>query len=101
MQLNFANMNRFNSLFIQLWPEFITNSPWTVDPFLMFRTPVAVSVRYGQNIPICVSNTPQDLEIERLQWKTQRQWQNLRFVTFAVATHITYTFPIAAYTVIN
>jgi hypothetical protein len=71
-----------------MWEEWIANSPWSDDPFLTDRLPVGVSVRYGQDIPICRSLQPNALQRELDQWDTDRIWRRLRYLTFALATHI-------------
>ena len=89
IQLSYDNMVRFNDIFIEQWEQWLQDSPWKTDSFLVSRTPVAVTIRYGQNIPVCISEDPERLAEEASRWDDQRIWIKLRFVTFALATHIT------------
>lgn len=78
-------------MFADLWHDFLENSPWKDDTFLSERDPVGVTVRYGQNTKVCYSDTDvewNDSEVD--EWIKQRRWNRLRFVTLALATHISY-----------
>lgn len=63
-------------------------SPWNGDEFLISRKPVGVSVRYGQNIQVCTSRNVEELQVEGSHWDEQRVWAKTRFITFALATHV-------------
>lgn len=89
LQLNHESMVRFNESFSKMWVRWVNESPWANDDFLKNRTPVGVTIRYGQNVPISLSSERDSVRMERNQWDEQRRWENLRFVTFALATHIT------------
>jgi hypothetical protein len=52
---------------------------------LMRRVPVALAVKYGQNIPIAVLGQE---EAERREMNEQRDWLNHRFITYAIASHV-------------
>jgi hypothetical protein len=84
-QMNLRQAEQFNTLFIDHWMTWLEGSPWKDDPILTDRFPVALSVKYGQNIPICVSG---EEENERTYLLRQRKWGCCRFVTFAIASHV-------------
>ena len=67
------------------WSQWITNSIWKDDPFLIERVPVAMVAKYGQNIPIGV---PDRLQQEQNAFLEHRVWEHLRFVTFAIASNV-------------
>jgi hypothetical protein len=82
-------MTELDAIVKQYWRTWILNDecPWRHDLFLAGRMPVAVSVRYGQNIPIC---EPGKHDEELQMWEQSRRWGMLRFVSIALATHIRY-----------
>jgi len=82
-------MDRFNRIFVAKWEQWLDARALNTDPFLMTRTPVAVSLRYGQNIAVCTSGNPEERALEAEEWHAQRIWNRLRFFTFALATHVT------------
>lgn len=84
-------VKRFCDLFASKWAEFVSESPWTDDEFLVERVPLAVTVRYGQNAQVCYTDTDFDWVNEECKdWKEVRRWKCIRYVTMALATHITY-----------
>lgn len=88
VQLTLETMRRFSRHFGDLWRNWIQDSPWADDTFLSQRSPVGVAVRYGQNIPVCVSQIPGHILQEEQQWEEQRIWNRMKFMSFALATHI-------------
>lgn len=75
-------------MFRMLWDDWVHDAPesWKSDGFLENNVPVACTIRYGQNQPICISedNAPQ----ERETWRTDRRLSDLRLVVFSIAHHI-------------
>jgi hypothetical protein len=79
-------MVELNSVFSRSWHDWFHNSPWVDDVFLANRVPVALSIRYGQDLSILCR--PDGLRMERTAWNKHRLWGDLRYVSVALATHI-------------
>jgi hypothetical protein len=85
VKLNLENTRRFNTLFIENWAKWIDRTKYAKEPFFTERVPVAVAVRYGQNISLGVA---ENLQRERQDWERFRQWEKVWFFSFAVASHV-------------
>ncbi len=83
--MNLREAKRFHETFRTSWRHWLESSPWKDDPMLMRRVPVALAVKYGQNIPIAVLGQE---EAERREMNEQRDWLNHRFITYAIASHV-------------
>lgn len=53
------------------------------DNFFIERVPIVITSRYGQNNQL--GHKPVQ---ERGNWKRDRDWSKIRFVTVALATHL-------------
>lgn len=73
--------------FLDLWLDWVAQAPpsWKRDRFLLDNTPVAITMRYGQNQNILV---PTLAASERLTWKRDHRYQHIKHFTFSIATHI-------------
>lgn len=60
--------------------------PYRDDPFMAGAMPICVSVAYGQNQDIMTEGVP--MSTHRLTWSNQRDYNEARFVSFALASHI-------------
>ena len=69
------------------WSHFVDASPqsWKDDVFFRDHAPITVTCRYGQNQPIC---KPGEENVEMEAFKNERLYRRVRFVTFALATHL-------------
>ncbi|KAF8427113.1 hypothetical protein L210DRAFT_865517 [Boletus edulis BED1] len=73
------------------WAEWIHAAPrsWKSDGFLANNSPVALTVRYGQNQPICSSQLDQDaVHMEQLTWDLDHDLTHIRLMSFSLAHHV-------------
>lgn len=70
------------------WVSYVDGMPpsWTDDNFLSTHEPICVLTRYGQNQPIVVQ---QHLAHERKDWQEDRDYSEVRSLSFAIATDFT------------
>jgi hypothetical protein len=52
--------------------------------FFNESTPILISCMYGQNQPIC---NPVSAELERRMWFEERDYNQIRYFSFAIASH--------------
>lgn len=73
------------------YDNFVANAPasWLEDGWLQQHMPVSVACRYGQNQPIA-STDRHALRVEARNWKLERDYANIRYLSMAIATHISY-----------
>ncbi|KAG0697442.1 hypothetical protein DFH29DRAFT_1003759 [Suillus ampliporus] len=71
------------------YDDFVANAPasWVKDGWLQQHIPVSVACRYGQNQPIA-STDRQALRVEARNWNLERDYTHIRYLSMAVATHI-------------
>ncbi|KAG9310706.1 hypothetical protein JVU11DRAFT_9302 [Chiua virens] len=74
------------------WDAWVHDAPpsWKQDGFLTQNSPVALTVRYGQNQPVCHSNRPENLQQESNSWERDRDYAHIRTIAFSIAHHITF-----------
>jgi hypothetical protein len=72
---------------IEGYDAWVDDAPeaWKVDGFLLERSPIVVTSRFGQNARIA---TPGNEAQEAEAWERERDYSKLAFVTFAIATSI-------------
>jgi hypothetical protein len=58
------------------------------DQFLLERTPIIITSRYGQNQDIAVNVV--DAAADEENWQADRDFSQIRYVTMAIATHLRY-----------
>lgn len=75
--LDEALRTRYNC-WVQRAPE-----AYTADKFFQDRVPIIVTSSYGQNQPIGLN--PRE---ERENWRRDRDFSRVRFMTIALATHL-------------
>lgn len=78
-----------DDLIVDGYDAWVNDAPdgWKVDGFLVERSPIVVTSRFGQNARIAVpGNEAQEAEA----WERERDYSKLAFVTFAIATSIKY-----------
>ncbi|KAG2742153.1 hypothetical protein P692DRAFT_201809895 [Suillus brevipes Sb2] len=76
-------------LMIEQYDDFVANAPpyWLKDGWLQQHIPVSVACRYGQNQPIA-STDQHALRVEARNWNHERDYAHIRYLSMAVATHI-------------
>lgn len=78
-----------DDLIVKGYDAWVNDAPdaWKVDGFLVERSPIVVTSRFGQNAHIAIpGNEAQEVEA----WERERNYSKLAFVTFAIATSIKY-----------
>ncbi|KAI6139653.1 hypothetical protein BKA82DRAFT_34057 [Pisolithus tinctorius] len=75
--------------FIDLWHAWVATAPrsWKQDGFLTANAPVTVSLCYGQNQPLMVS---QSIDLKHMNWNHDQNYAHIRHISFSLATHISY-----------
>jgi hypothetical protein len=79
-----------NRIFKNSWEEWVENAPdeWKDDDWITTRVPISVAMRYGQNQPVEISG--RGVDDARRAWETDRQFGRLRYMSFAIASHLSY-----------
>jgi hypothetical protein len=68
--------------------EWVINAPesYKEDIFLMERTPLVITSRYGQNQSIGVQD--EDANADEQNWELEQDFALIRYITVAIATHV-------------
>jgi hypothetical protein len=88
LDLTLPEVRLLNQYFEQDWLDFELSMPleWKRDNFFQSRCPISITSRYGQNQPICTPNGDHQQAADL--WDQRRSYDNIDFVTFALATDI-------------
>lgn len=80
------------------YDDFVANAPpsWLKDGWLQQHIPISVACRYGQNQPIA-STDRHALRVEARNWNLERDYTNIRYMSMAIATHISYVFLVSPF----
>ena len=89
--LRLEDLRKFNEAIKDGWQDWIRNAPpdYTEDGFFLSRTPISISSRYGQNQGIGVEA---NRFTQKALWSKERDYSKIRYVSFALATHIRLVF---------
>ncbi|KAI5995892.1 hypothetical protein EDD15DRAFT_2195367 [Pisolithus albus] len=89
INLRLPDLRRLHQGFRTSWHAWVAAAPhsWKQDTFLTQNSPVGITLRYGQNQPVMVTRS---LDADRLNWDRDRNYSNIRQVSFSLATHISY-----------
>ncbi|KAG6371988.1 hypothetical protein JVT61DRAFT_9006 [Boletus reticuloceps] len=87
INLRIVDLEMVHQSFIDDWVDWVARAPasWKMDQFLLDNTPLAVTMRYGQNQPILV---PNQVTPERRSWKRDHRYDHIKHFSFSVASHI-------------
>jgi hypothetical protein len=74
----------------QAWKDFVNEVPatWSGDYDLGEMSPIFISIRYGQNNPLRSEVNGNSFIHEAAGWQSARRYDKLRFMSFAIASHI-------------
>lgn len=86
MTLRLTDARALHAQWESKWTQFLQGMPdaWKRDSFFTEHTPIIISCRYGQNQPVGVQDT---LAQATVQWSQERLWEDIKFVSMALATH--------------
>lgn len=89
LSLRLTDVQAFDQQWSGTWATFVHNMPsaWKQDSFFLEHTPIVMSCRYGQNQPVGLPNTLVDAA---RQWNEERHWEDIKYVSMAIATHFEY-----------
>lgn len=70
---------------VENYEQWVQSAPasYKQDSFLQDRYPVAITSRYGQNQELGLN-----IEEEIVNWDRDRNFERIRYVTVAIATHL-------------
>ncbi|KAF8119387.1 hypothetical protein EV363DRAFT_1199073, partial [Boletus edulis] len=91
LQLTLDDARQLHENILHRWAAWVNDAPrsWKEDGFLVDNSPVAITMRYGQNQPICSSQLDQNVvDRERTTWDHDHDLANIRLMSFSVAHHI-------------
>jgi hypothetical protein len=85
--LNFEEIAALDRLVVDGYDEWVDGAPdhWKSDRFLLDRSPIVITSRYGQNARIAVRGNE---ELEAEAWDLERDYSKIAFLTVAIATSI-------------
>ncbi|KIL55667.1 hypothetical protein M378DRAFT_17747 [Amanita muscaria Koide BX008] len=86
--LNLAAMKQLDNRITSLYHDWVNDAPreYIEDNFFRTRVPIAITSRFGQNQRLAQSQ--EEEEEETSNWKRDRDYKRIRYITFAAATHI-------------
>ena len=81
-------MKKLDTAITQHYHTWFKDAPYeyTDDAFFTSRVPVAITSRFGQNQQLA-ETTPHRKQ-ERSNWLHERDYSKIRYLTFAIATHV-------------
>lgn len=87
IRFNFEDVAALDRLLVDGLQAFVDAAPeeWTEDGFILDRSPIVVTTRFGQNARIC---TPGNENVEAWAWHVERDYSKIAFLTVAIATSI-------------
>ncbi|KAG2130918.1 hypothetical protein DEU56DRAFT_914676 [Suillus clintonianus] len=87
--LRLTDLQELNNIIASDWEQWVADAPrsWKKDGWLLSRTPVAITCRYGQNQPIATA-TDQAQVLEAKNWHAERSYSNIRYISVAIATDV-------------
>ena len=87
INLRIVDLETIHERFLDSCDDWVARAPpsWKRDRFLLDNTPVAVTMRYGQNQPILVRNC---VAPERQSWKRDHRYDHIKHFTFSIASHV-------------
>lgn len=85
--LRLNDIKSLHRSFRQLWQPWVQDAPasWKRDGFLEHNAPVGITMRYGQNQHIRVTNST---DIEHANWQDDRDYTHIYQLSFSLATHL-------------
>jgi len=88
IHLSLPDCIRLDSEIVKRYDAWVTGAPpaYKTDGFLAQRVPITVTSRYGQNQDLGMS--PANAAETAGNWDRDRDFQRLRYMTIALATHI-------------
>ncbi len=83
--MNLEALKTLNRNIADYWEPWVESAPheWKTDDFITSNSPIARTYRYGQDE--LVDDTG-DFEAE--EWEKERCFENVRYVSFAIATDV-------------
>jgi hypothetical protein len=85
--LNLEKLKKLHQVIRGGFEEWVLEAPESYkDDFLMDRTPIVITSRYGQNQSIGVQE--EDVGIDECNWDLERDFELIRYITVAIATHV-------------
>ncbi|KAG6370252.1 hypothetical protein JVT61DRAFT_12196 [Boletus reticuloceps] len=87
IDLRLDDVRALDEHFKHQWEDWIEHAPdsWKRDRFLTNNTPVAISMKYGQNQQVV---RPDMTTIEARNWKRDRDYAHIKLFRFSIATHV-------------
>lgn len=89
IELYHQDLKLLDNVFAADWADWVSSAPddWKADGFLTSHRPISVCCRYGQNQAIARHTT---METDRLAWQQERDYQKIRTMFVATASHLRY-----------
>ena len=90
LELNLPELRELHRQVRECWPMWIERAPrpWKADGFLSNNSPVALTVRYGQNQPIYSASDERLCAAVRESWEKDHDLSHIRSMSFSIAHHL-------------
>ncbi len=88
LDLNLEKLRDLDNAICEGYDTWVDGAPpeYTDDKFFRERVPIIITTTYGQNQRLgCES--PAEIKEELVSWKNDRDFEKIRFMTVALATH--------------
>lgn len=90
VRLNLIALWALHDQIVNRFQQWVNAAPdnYKADHFLLERTPLVITSRYGQNQDIAVEAV--DAAVDAENWQADRDFSQIRYITMAIATHLRY-----------
>lgn len=90
--LRLDDVRKLHEMMTLLYEVWLRNAPqgWFKDTFFTDSKPMAITSLFGQDQPIAVAGH-EELECEN--WEAERDYTQIRSISIALATHVSYVLP--------
>ncbi|KAF8432920.1 hypothetical protein L210DRAFT_3650025 [Boletus edulis BED1] len=90
LELTLPQLRLLHAQLRDSWPAWVQRAPdsWKTDSFLINNSPVALTVRYGQNQPIYSASDDMLRAAIRQSWERDHDLTHVRSLSFSIAHHL-------------
>ncbi|KAH7920877.1 hypothetical protein BV22DRAFT_1179673 [Leucogyrophana mollusca] len=94
LELTLDDTRLLHNRIVDCWDDWVTDAPrsWKEDSWLTRINPLSIACKYGQNQPIVNANAGV-VAVEAANWDRERDYKNIRYVSMAIASHLTHSRP--------
>jgi len=94
VQLSDAQLRQLDGHICSNYADWVRDAPaeYKTDRFILDRKPIIVTSRYGQNQEMVLEG-----EEEAESWRRKRNFEHVRYMSVAIATHFRYVYDVLVF----